>query len=85
MDIQDEIISAMNTLIQKSLEKQNMCTTLPSVVHDISGNKYKVKISGSDFWVKSGTNITLKIGTPVWVHLPDGLNYPQKAFIMGYR
>lgn len=83
MDIQGEIIKTIDIMIAKRLEKSQISTDVASVVQEISGTKYKVTINGTKSWVKCGTNLSLNIGTPVWVHIPNG--NINDAFILAYR
>lgn len=83
MDIQKEIINAIDVMIKKSLEKYRTSQDIASVVQEISGSKYKVLINGNTFWIPCGTNLTLSVGKPVWVHIPNGDT--KKAFILAYR
>lgn len=83
MDIQEEIIKTINVMIAKKLEKSNISTDVASVVQEINGNKYKVLVNGVKIWVKNGCNISLSVGTPVWVHIPNG--NINDAFILAYK
>ena len=70
MDIQNEIIQAIDILIQKRLPTTRM--DIPTVVLGVEGDKYKVKIDGIDYNVKDGIGLSPTVGTKVWVHLPNG-------------
>lgn len=83
MDIQEEIIKSIELIVQKTVDRSNTSCDIPSVVKEISGNKYRVSVNGSDMWVKCGTNLTLSVGTTVWVHIPNG--NIRKGFILAYR
>ncbi len=83
MDIQKEIINSIDIMIKKNLEKNRISQDVASVVQEISGSKYKVLINGNSTWIPCGTNLTLTVGKPVWVHLPNG--DIKKAFILAYR
>ena len=83
MDIQGEIIKAIDVIVAKRLEKTQISTDVASVVQEVSGNKYKVTINGVKSWVKCGTDLTLNVGTAVWVHVPNG--NINDSFIIAYR
>ena len=70
MDIQNEIIQAIDILIRKRIPSAPM--DIPTVVLGVDGDTYKVNIDGHDYNVKDGVNINPTIGTKVWVHLPNG-------------
>lgn len=70
MDIQNEIIQAIDILIQKRLPTTRM--DIPTVVLGVEGDKYRVNIDGIDYNVKDGVNINPTIGTKVWLHCPNG-------------
>ena len=83
MDIQEELIRTINMMISKKFEKSKISTDVPSVIQEISGNKYRVIIKGTSYWIKCGTNLSLNVGSPVWVHIPGGKI--DAAFILAYR
>ena len=83
MDIQNEIIRTIELMVDKIFEKKKVCRTIPSVIQEVDGDLYKVRINGGDFWLKSGTNLTLAKGKAVWVHIPD--SNITNAFIIAYR
>lgn len=70
MDIQNEIIQAIDILIKKRLPVTRM--DIPTVVLGVQGDKYKVNIDGADYNVKDGIGLNPTVGTKVWVHLPNG-------------
>ena len=72
MSIQDEIIRTIETIVEKYLRKTNISQDVTTVVTAISGDKYKVRINTSEYWVKNGVGIELSIGSQVWVHIPNG-------------
>ena len=75
MSIQDEIIKTVETIVQKYLNKQIISRDVVSVVTGISGNKYKVNIDGTDYWVKDGIGLNLTIGTQVWIRIVGNEKY----------
>lgn len=70
MGIQDEILQAIEIMIQKRVPSAPM--DIPTVVTGVDGDTYKVNIDGSDYNVKDGINLNPTVGTKVWVHLPNG-------------
>lgn len=70
MGIQDEILQAIEIMIQKRVPSAPM--DIPTVVTGVDGDTYKVNIDGVDYNVKDGVNISPTVGTKVWVHLPNG-------------
>ncbi len=70
MNIQNEIIQAIEILIQKNLPPSRL--DIPTVVLGIEGDKYLVQIDGSNYQIKDGINLNPTVGTKVWVHLPNG-------------
>ena len=83
MSIQDEIIDAVETIVKKYLSKQKLSQDVATVVTAISGDKYKVEINNSEYWVKNGVGINLNVGNQVWVHIPN--NSLKDMFIMAKR
>ncbi len=69
--IQDRIISTIETIVNKTLEKYNRTRDVVSVVTDVKNDKYEINIDGKKYWVKDGVNISPKKGTLVWVRIPD--------------
>ena len=70
MDIQNEIIQAIEVLIKKNLPPSRV--DIPTVVLGIEGDTYLVQIDAGQYYVKDGINLNPTIGTKVWVHLPNG-------------
>lgn len=70
MDIQNEIIQAIEILIKKNLPPSRL--DIPTVVLGIEGDTYLVQIDSGNYYVKDGINLNPTIGTKVWVHLPNG-------------
>jgi len=70
MDIQNEIIQAIDILIKKRLPVTRV--DIPTVILGVQGDKYKVNIDGVDYNVKDGIGLNPTVGTKVWVHLPNG-------------
>lgn len=75
MSIQEEIIKTVETIVQKYLGRLNMSRDVVSVVTAISGNKYKVNIDGTDYWVKDGIGLNLTVGTQVWIRIVGNEKY----------
>ncbi len=70
MDIQNEIIQAIEILIKKNLPPSRL--DIPTVVLGIEGDTYLVQIDSGNYYVKDGINLNPTIGAKVWVHLPNG-------------
>lgn len=70
MDIQNEIIQAIDILIQKRVSSTPM--DIPTVVLGVDGDTYKVNIDGIEYSVKDGINLNPTVGTKVWLHCPNG-------------
>ncbi len=70
MDIQSEIIQAIEILIKKNLPPSRV--DIPTVVIGVEGDTYLVQIDTGQYYVKDGINLNPTIGTKVWVHLPNG-------------
>jgi len=70
MDIQNEIIQAIEILIKKNLPPSRL--DIPTVIIGIEGDKYLVQIDAGQYYVRDGINLNPTIGTKVWVHLPNG-------------
>lgn len=75
MSIQDEIISTIEIIVQKHLSKLKIPRDVVSVVTAISGDKYKINIDGTDYWVKDGIGLNLTVGTHVWVRIVGNERY----------
>ena len=82
MDIQEEIIKAIELIVERKITNSSPVQTVASIVKEVKEDKYLVAINGADYWVKNGTDITLTMGIPVWVHIPGDLN---NAFIIAKR
>lgn len=82
MNVQDEIIKTIKMMVSKEVENQKNLS-IASVVTEVKGNKYKVIVDGSEYWVKDGVNLNPTIGTSVWLYKPNG-NINQ-MFIMAKR
>ena len=83
MSIQEEIINAIETIVEKYMKSNNTSQDVATVVTEISNNKYKVKINNSEYWIKNGVGIELFVGSQVWVHIPNGKL--KDMFIMAKR
>lgn len=71
MNFQDEMIKAIQTIVNEKLNTFSCSNEVATVVTAISKDKkYQVKINGQDYWVKDGVNINPTIGTSVWVRTP---------------
>ena len=75
MSIQEEIIKTVETIVQKYIGRLNMSRDVVSVVTAISGDKCKVKIDGTDYWVKDGIGLNLTVGTQVWIRIVGNEKY----------
>ena len=70
MDIQNEIIQAIEIMVAKRVSSTPM--DIPTVVIGVDRDYYKVNIDGAEYSVKDGINLNPTVGTKVWVHLPNG-------------
>lgn len=75
MSVQDEIINTIETIVNKYLGRLKIPRDVVSVVTAISGNKYKVNIDGTDYWVKDGIGLNLTVGTQVWIRIVGNEKY----------
>ena len=83
MSIQDELLSTIETYVQKVLNKMALTRVIPSVVTGVENGKYKVNIDGNDYMIKDAVGINPTVGMGVWVMIPDmGIGH---AFIVGKR
>ncbi len=83
MSIQDELLSTIETYVQKVLNKMTLTRVIPSVVTGVENGKYKVNIDGNDYMIKDAVGINPTAGMGVWVMIPDvGIG---QAFICGKR
>ena len=83
MSIQDELLSTIETYVQKVLNKMSLTRVVPSVVTGVENGKYKVNIDGNDYMIKDAVGINPTAGMGVWVMIPDvGIG---QAFICGKR
>ena len=83
MSIQDELLSTIETYVQKVLDKMTLTRVVPSVVTGVENGKYKVNIDGNDYMIKDAVGINPTVGMGVWVMIPDmGIG---QAFIVGKR
>ena len=65
MDIQQEIIGAINALMDKGMPLPNV--EVPTVILAIEGDKYKINLNGSEYYAKNGLGVELTVGQSVWV------------------
>ena len=72
MTIKEEIKQAIRTIVIREINKLKISKDVVSVVTAINGDKYKVNVNGSDYWVKDGIGLNLTVGTAVWVRIPNG-------------
>ena len=72
MTIKEEIKQAIRTIIIREIKNLKISKDVISVVTAINGDKYKVNIDGSDYWVKDGIGLNLAVSTAVWVRIPNG-------------
>lgn len=72
MTIKEEIKQAIRTIIIREIKNLKISKDVISVVTAINGDKYKVNIDGTDYWVKDGIGLNLTIGMAVWVRIPNG-------------
>lgn len=75
MSIQDEIISTVETIVKKYMNKLNISRDVTAVVIGIKGDKYKVNIDGKEYWLKDGIGLNLSVGTQVWVRIVGNEKY----------
>ena len=77
MDIQKEIMSAIDSLIKERMP--NISSDVLAMVLEIKDNKYRVVLGGADRWVINGIGVEIAVCDRVWVRIPNG-NISQ-AFI----
>lgn len=82
MDIQEQLLKAIEIIVDRKIVKSSPVQTVPSIVKDKREGKYYVAINGADYWVTNGTDMTFNVGSSVWVHIPSDLN---NAFIIARR
>ena len=82
-NIQNELISAINVLIDKSLENYDSTTTKAGVVKSISNDRYQVMVNGTEYNVYDAVGCDPGIGSGVWIQVPNGK--VTDAFITGLR
>lgn len=82
MNIQDEIIGAIECMASRIAGSMTIPQTVASIVQNIKGDTYQVSINGNTVFVKNGTDMTFAVGAPVWVHIPSDIS---TAFIMAKR
>ena len=71
MNIQEEIFRSIENLTAKNAATTP--TDIPTIITGVvGGNKYRVKIDGTDRVVKDGIGLDLKVGNTVWVHAMNG-------------
>lgn len=72
LTFKEEIILTIENIVNKHVKNIIISNDIPTVVTEISGDKYKVSIDGVEHWVKDGVNISPTVGMSVWVHVPNG-------------
>lgn len=80
----DEIIKTIEILVNKAIEKRTPSFDVTGAVLEIKGDKYRVRINGSDYWLKDGVNINPTVGMSVWVRMPNNRNM-NGAYICAKR
>ena len=81
MNIQEEILNAIDVMVQKGIEKSNPETTRRGVVTGMENGKYQVSIDGTEVSVYDSVGCNPKIGDGVFVQTPNGSLI--NAFITG--
>lgn len=81
--LQEELLKTIETMIQKSQNNHSQSRDIASVITDISNDKFEVQIYNDIYWVKNGVGITLNVGDPVWIHIPNG--NMNEMFIMAKK
>lgn len=84
MDIQGEILSAIDIMVKKYIETQ-IPSLKSGVVTSVSGNKCNVLINGANYVLTNSTNCIVRNGTPVWVFVPNGSVNMNNAFVLGIK
>lgn len=82
MGISEEILDAIKIAINKAIA-QTQVSDISTVVTATDKNKYEVIIDGEKYKVSDGINLSPTVGTPVWVHIPNG--DITKAYIAAKR
>ena len=75
MGVKDELLDTIEMMVKKSLDKYSQGSqnrVEPCIVTDIVSGRYKVNIDGADYLVKDSVGLGVKIGTQVWVMIPNG-------------
>ena len=81
MDIQNEILRAIELMVEKSIEKHTT-TEFKSVVEEIDNDLYKITYEGHSYWVKDGVNCSPTVGSLVWLRCPNGIaTNPKNLYI----
>ncbi len=80
IDIQDEIIKAINLIVDNEVKKLKNNDIETKILATNSDSTYKVRISNVEYNIKNGTNINFKVGDKVLVHLING-NFNNKVII----
>ena len=75
MSIQEEIIKTVEIIVQKYMTKLKISRDVVCVITDISGDKYKINIDGTNYWVKDGIGLNLTVGTQVWIRIVGNERY----------
>ncbi len=69
MSLQDEVIKTVETVVQRYFNRINSNSDVVSVITAVNGDKYKLNINGTDYWLKDGIGLNLTVGTQVWVRI----------------
>lgn len=72
MNAQDEIIRSIEYMIQSAIQKMKLSQDIPSVISKKENGKFIINLYGKDIVVKDGVNLNPNVGTPVWIHVPNG-------------
>lgn len=73
MDIKQEIINAINIIVDRRIQSLSNNDVLAMIMEvDSTRDRYKVKINGIDKWVKDGVGISPTVGQSVWIRIPNG-------------
>ena len=72
-NVQDEIIKAIDLIVQKALETYRDNDVI-GMVTKVNGAMCTVSINGANYTVKNGIGVALAAGDSVWLRIPNN-NY----------
>lgn len=80
MSVSDDILQAIDTIVDKKIEKMNLDLTYSGIVSAVNSDVYTVEYNGTSINVKTNATDLYKVGDMVKVCIPSGNK--RRAYIV---